>query len=534
MSDNSNTWKVEGDAFALDSSREQLLHIQHLAPSSPNQSNASLESSDTVIHLHSQGTAHNNTKELLTAPTPTPPSAIEIKLPSKTVESISVEECNKDGGPLDNPPRKRARLSLCQRIFLHWLTAYRILIATTILANLGVYAAQIATGPSANAALTATAANLLAAVVIRNEEVVNSSYFFLTKIQSTLPFTIRKIIGDFHHYGGMHIGCAISAALWYCLFVALKTAQVQDSPLTPSLSTHLATAWIFLLFIVLVCATAIPCFRVRFHNTFERTHRFGGWTALLVLWIHTGISTLTSSDVPLWSQPALYLLTTTTTLIILPWLRIRRVPITTELISARDLKLTFAYTNMPYTSTIRLSTHPLTEWHAFATIPVSKSTANILVSRAGDWTASLLANPPSHIWIRRPPTTNFLALAPTFNSLLLVATGAGVGPMLSLLASPAMASMQAAGKPVRVLWCVYEPHAPRWTFVMDAIRTVDAQPVIFDSRQGRPDVAFEAGECMVREGLEAVLVVSNPTVTREVVDEVRARGGAGYGAVFDS
>jgi hypothetical protein len=39
---------------------------------------------------------------------------------------------------------------------------------------------------------------------------------------------------------------------------------------------------------------------------------------------------------------------------------------------------------------------------------------------------------------------------------------------------------------------------------------------------------------MVREELEAVLVVSNPTVTREVVDEVRARGGAGYGAVFDS
>ena len=534
MSNHGDAWKMEGTGFTVDPSKEQLLFDQHAAPLSPSHSDVSLKSSDTVFHLQSKSATHVNSRELLTSPLSTASSTEELKSPSKIVESTSVEECDRVGDSLDVPPRKRAQLSRCQRFFLHWLTAYRILIASTLLTNIAVFAAHIATGPSPDAALTATAANLLVAVIVRNEEVVNSSYYLMTKIPSSLPFAIRRLVGDFHHYGGTHIGCALSAALWYCLFVALETLQVRDSPLTPSLSTDLATAWMFLLFIVLVCMTAIPRFRFRFHNAFERTHRFGGWTALLVLWIHTGVSTMNSPDVPVWGQPALYLLIATTALIILPWLRIRRVPITTELISARDLKLTFAYASMPYTSTIRLSTQPLTEWHAFATIPVSASTANIVVSRAGDWTASLLANPPSHIYIRRPPTTNFLALAPTFTSLLLVATGAGVGPLLSLLASPAMASMQAARKPVRVLWCAYEPHAPRWAFVIDAIRSTDAEPIIFDSRQGRPDVAFEAGECVAREGLEAVLVVSNPTVTREVIDEVRARGGAGYGAVFDS
>lgn len=84
------------------------------------------------------------------------------------------------------------------------------------------------------------------------------------------------------------------------------------------------------------------------------------------------------------------------------------------------------------------------------------------------------------------------------------------------------------------MWCVYEPSAPHWDFVQKAIRDVDPHPNIFDSRKGRPDVAFEVRHLAQTDGLEAVMIVSNKHVTNEVVREVKAHGGAAYGAVFDS
>lgn len=94
--------------------------------------------------------------------------------------------------------------------------------------------------------------------------------------------------------------------------------------------------------------------------------------------------------------------------------------------------------------------------------------------------------------------------------------------------------MKEEGKTVRVMWCAYEPYAPHWADVLAVIQSVDPLPKIFDSKQGRPDVAFEARYLAHVEELEAVMIVSNKKVTDEVVREVKGFGGAAYGAVFDS
>ena len=405
--------------------------------------------------------------------------------------------------------------------------------------NLGVLISQMVFVPVVKAPLTATAINITVAVLLRQEEVINFGFTLVSKTPATLPLAVRRTVGDFHHYGGLHIGCALSALLWYIMFTGLNTVRVLDllqlGNMTTPLYLDITTAYIALLTILLVCTTAISRFRVRFHNTFEATHRFGGWAALFVLWIHAGITTLTSdTSISLCAQPSLWLLFIATLLLILPWLRIRHVPIAISPISSREMQICFPYTRMPYTSTLRLSTHPLTEWHAFATIPLTPTTAKVIVSRAGDWTSSIIAAPPEKLWIRRPAMMNFLAFAPLFNSILLVATGAGIGPMLSLLASPAVTRMREQGRKVKVLWCVYDSYAPHWAFVLDAIRKVDGEPVVFDSKAGRPDVAFEACWVARKEGVEAVFVVSNPKVTKEVVWECKINGLAAYGAVFDS
>lgn len=94
--------------------------------------------------------------------------------------------------------------------------------------------------------------------------------------------------------------------------------------------------------------------------------------------------------------------------------------------------------------------------------------------------------------------------------------------------------MREQGRQIRVMWCVYDPDAAHWQFVQDIIRNVDPEPKIFDSRKGRPDLAFEAELMKEQYGIEAVMIVSNPMVTREIVEKVKAKDGAAYGAVFDS
>mgnify|MGYP004498808291 CR=1 FL=1 len=483
-----------------------------------------LDSEATLDSVKSSNGFDKLTLELqLSADNPTPPRRPPIRVVDEKV----------------GPVHERAAPGRWQRFCLKWLTPYRVLISVVFVINLGVLVSQLVVSPAAEARLTATAANVMASVLSRQEEVINVSFKLVSKLPPTLPHYVRKTMGDFHHYGGVHVGCALSALLWYITFVGLDTVRVVNilelGGMTTTLYIDIFTAYAALLAILLVCITAIPRFRVRFHNTFEATHRFGGWAALVVLWIHAGITTLTpDASTPLYAHPSLWMLALTTTLLLVPWLRIRHVRITAHQISAREVQLTFPYVCMPYTSTIRTSTAPLTQWHAFATIPVTDTTAKIIISKAGDWTSSIIAFPPSHLWIRHTPTLNFLTFAPLFDSLLLVATGGGISPMLSLLASPSIALMRSQGRKVHVMWCATDPYALHWAFVLDAIREVDARAKIFDSRVGRPDIAFEARWLAEKEMVEAIMVVSNPKVTKEVVDECKVRGFAAYGAVFDS
>jgi hypothetical protein len=438
-------------------------------------------------------------------------------------------------------PRHRVR-GFC----LHWFSAYRILIGFTFLLNTAVLIVAVERNRYERSALLgpliATAANIFAGVLVRQEDLINVSFGFVAKTRVSLPFWLRKIIADFHHYGGLHIGCSISALLWYCYFIFLDTNSFLDNVkqgiATVWMWADIITSYAFLLAILVVCLLAHPRFRIRFHNTFEHTHRFGGWTALLVLWVNAGVASRNPGSPPLYANAAMWLLAGTTFLIILPWTRMRRVPITAEAVSSREVKITFPYKSMPYTSTVRFSLSPLLEWHAFATIPCTPSPTNasayIVISKAGDWTTAIIESPPTHMWLRKPATKNFLSFAPLFNSLLLVGTGAGIGPLLSLLSSPAIAHMRDQGRQVKVMWCVYDPDAVHWQFVQDIIRNVDPEPKIFDSREGRPDLAFEAAFMREQYGLEAVMVVSNATVTREIVEGVKRKGSPAYGAVFDS
>ncbi|KAF2279618.1 uncharacterized protein EI97DRAFT_181710 [Westerdykella ornata] len=448
-----------------------------------------------------------------------------------------------------------------------WFDTYNVLMVIVLVVNaaaLLAFAIRNRDGPSRALALrgtlTAVSVNIFFALLIRQEIVLNLFYDILSRVPPTAPFLLRKHLANFHHFGGMHAACAVSALVWYIVYLCLQTQSLLASITTrrtPLRIVDISASYIVLVLLIATILTSLPQVRRTHHDVFERVHRFAGWATVLALWLHTiVVAADPDSDSPPSASasatarnPSLYLLALITILLILPWLRIRKVPVTPHTMSGREIRLSFPYNDMPSTSTMRFSLSPLTEWHAFTTIPgdpTSTSTTNsnndaskessILVAAQGDWTRSLLASPPTHVWLRDPPTRNFLSAVYMFDSVLLVATGAGIGPVVSLLATlpsspPASASaahQNAAGianapapraenrhcitfgssarrhtpRLVKVLWIASHPHATYYSFIIHAIRRVDPDALILDSREGRPEIEDVVGRVVRREGIE--------------------------------
>jgi len=169
--------------------------------------------------------------------------------------------------------------------------------------------------------------------------------------------------------------------------------------------------------------------------------------------------------------------------IILPWLQLRKVNVLPEVFSDHAIRLYFQYTTPVPGTSIRISTHPLLEWHAFATIAKPNENGfSCLVSNAGDWTLRQIREAPNKIWVRGVPTCGVLRIAPLFKSIVLVATGSGIGPCLP--------HIYARKAPIRVLWSAPHPDKTFGVEIIQAVKAADPDAVIWNTRtMGRPDMS---------------------------------------------
>ncbi|KAM0364331.1 hypothetical protein ACHAO7_009397 [Fusarium culmorum] len=141
---------------------------------------------------------------------------------------------------------------------------------------------------------------------------------------------------------------------------------------------------------------AWPSISKRYHDLFERTHRFAGWTMLALFWAQIVLSandgkpigaTLGESCV---KSPAFWLLAVTTASVASTWCLLRNVPVEAEKLSDHAIRLHFDYTVPVNGSFTRLSRQPLREWHSFAIIPAPEPVSglpkgySLVVSNAGD------------------------------------------------------------------------------------------------------------------------------------------------------
>ncbi|KAH5423595.1 hypothetical protein HBI23_199020 [Parastagonospora nodorum] len=435
---------------------------------------------------------------------------------------------------------------------LTWLrhrlfVAYRCLLLFTICTNIAVACWLLRRdvghpGYPLSSSATATAANLCAAILIRSEPVINLLFTIFSSVSTSAPLGLRRICANVYHIGGIHVGCATSAIFWFIIFTVGATLEIAKDANARMLSVGVVVLSHCITVLLLSMAlSSLPVLRNRYHDLWERLHRFGGWAVLILFWILIGLSTKDLSRGSDFStmeaylhNPSIWLLVVATFAIAFPWLFLRRVAVRSEVLSSHAVRLHFDYDAFPGKG-VRLAQHPLGDWHGFATFLNTNSNSSsgkgkgysVIVSRAGDFTGRMIDTAPTHIWRRGIPTSGVLRIATLFRSVVVVATGSGIGPCLSIFPYKNIA--------MRILWTAPNHENTFGPSMVEEVRMRDPQAIIYNTRKsGKPDMSLLTYRLYKESGAEAVLVISNKRFTQQIVFDMEARGIPAYGAIFDS
>ncbi|WP_410643180.1 hypothetical protein [Amycolatopsis sp. lyj-346] len=363
--------------------------------------------------------------------------------------------------------------------------------------------------------------NLALAVLIRQQLVINLLFRLATAAPVRRSLRLRWTLGKVYHFGGLHVGGTLCATGWFLVLTGVLTARGGPAAL-------LLTTWAIAVVLAVVVVLALPRVRARRHNLFERSHRFGGWTLLVLFTVHSVLLAEATGTDFAGSGPFWVLLVVVTS-VALPWLRLRRVPVRISRPSPHVALLSFDYGVTPFAgSSTALSRNPLLEWHSFANVPAPGRTGfRLTVSRAGDWTGALIDDLPSHLWVKGIPTAGVGNIDKLFRRVVWVATGSGIGPCLPHLLS--------GETPARLVWSTRHPRRTYGDELVDEILAVQPDAVVWDTdSSGKPDLVELALSAHRDFDAEAVICISNKKTTWHVVEALEARGIPAFGAIWDS
>ncbi|KAL3457964.1 hypothetical protein BJX64DRAFT_302303 [Aspergillus heterothallicus] len=469
------------------------------------------------------------------------PQVLEPKMERQELfsrETSSSFSLRKEPQPLPDKRLRKPWRGLRHRIFI----VYRTLFSIISLANIVVLICLLAT-PSVEPRHISTIAfaNLTVAILVRQDMVINILYTVFCSVPKSWPLAVRRRCAKIYHLGGVHSSAAIMAVAWYTggicyniyFFVTSSDEATKPSVLTLTLSLIALSIFLLMLFF------AYPTIRKKHHNTFERVHRFAGWTALVIIWAQT-MSSIRDQCEPTRSfghelirTPSFWMLVAITISIASSWLFLRTVPVDAEVLSNHAVRLHFDYTVPVMGTFTRLSERPLIEWHSFATVPAPRIANgrskgySLVVSRAGDWTGKRISKPPTRIWVRGIPTCGVMRIATLFSRVVLVATGSGIGPLLGHIQVPTC--------PFRLVWSTPNPVDTFGKDIVDSVYKADPEAIVHDTKkQGRPDLVRLTWDAVQSSGAEAVIIISNEKLTKKVVYGMETRGIPAYGAIWDS
>lgn len=419
-------------------------------------------------------------------------------------------------------PGRGLRPRLATRRYMH----HNRLVALVLLGNVAVAGFGLSAGwwdtPDRSLGIMSTAvlANVALAVLIRQQYVVNALFAIATAAPTHWPLRVRATLAKVYHFGGLHVGGAVAGTGWFLGYVGVSTyaGVTGQAPVTLAV---LWLGWLILAIMIAMIATALPRFRVPRHNLFERFHRFAGWGLLALFWLHTAVVA---------QGPAHFIvLGVLTASVAAPWLRLRRVPVDVVTPSPHVALASFDYGVRPFAgSSTAVSRRPLLEWHHFANVPSPERDGyRLTISRSGDWTASFIAERPTHVWVKGIPTAGVGNIDRLFRRVVWVATGSGIGPTLPHLLT--------GDTPAHLIWSTRSARTTYGDQLVEEILAVQPGALIWETDQhGKPDLVALAYDAVQATGAEAVICISNKRTTWQVVEGMETRGIPAYGAIWDS
>ncbi|MDY7534340.1 hypothetical protein RGV33_22080 [Pseudomonas sp. Bout1] len=416
---------------------------------------------------------------------------------------------------------------------LPMFSQYNCLVVMVLAAN-GLFAVFGLARPAVEVQTLSTMVliNLSLAILIRQQYVINLLFWLATRVPAGWPLWIRRRAAKVYHLGGLHSGAALAATGWFAVMVALQGGRYWQQPSSVSFAWLLVSSALLGLLLLMVIM-AQPWIRGRFHNGFERVHRFAGWAALLLFWALTLMSVAQGDPQGgllhgLMQAGSFWMMLLLTLSIALPWLRLRKVPVEHLRPSRHAVITTLAHTRPFPGSSTALSLQPLLEWHSFANIPTPGQPGfRLIVSRAGDWTGRYIEQMPSHVWVKGITTAGVANIETLFKSVVYIATGSGIGPV--------MPHLLAAQVPIQLIWSTRSPRKTYGDELVDEILQAQPTAVIWDTDvRGKPDLVQLAYGAVHAVGAEAVICIANQALTQRVVEEMEARGIPAYGAIWDS
>ncbi len=347
-------------------------------------------------------------------------------------------------------------------------------------------------------AVDASLINLLIAVAARHDGIVRGAFAL------GWSYRLHQLT---NHLGQLHRATAIAATVWFTVALAATPGVIG----AVVLAVLVAMMW-----------TARDRVRPGRHETFEVIHRYGGWAALAILTV-----LVVTSDA---GGAAIVLLVAVIALVAHPWLGVRRVAC--EVLGVTDQVVIIALPGRAARGEfVRVSREGI-EWHAFAVAMSGGERPGrfcLVIRRAGDWTERLARDAergrqPSHLFVRSLRGRGFMYHAQTYERALVVATGAGIGPVLPYLLGSAPGQLE----------CLWIGRDHRAAMGDDLVTRVLAggNVTLIDSARGRPDVGAHVAARAAE--FEAVFVVSNEAVRNDVARVCRRLDIPCYGPTFDS
>lgn len=257
---------------------------------------------------------------------------------------------------------------------------YRKTFAIIFFANLIAFIVLVTRNkgwPSAPDVGTAASSNLMVALLFRQENFVNLVYEIAVACPHSAPLWLRSRLAKVFHYGGAHSGAGTAAVVWYIMYTVVTTRDYIIWR-KPSSLANLITSYILCTMFCFILAGAHPTFRRTYHDYFEAIHRYSGWVALMTFWTHSVFAAEEYRHLDenpksigkyLVSTPNFWTLCISTSCTFLSWGRLRRQEVYPEKLSDHATRLHFKYRDMKPFYGLKISSKPLLEWHAFATIP---------------------------------------------------------------------------------------------------------------------------------------------------------------------